>query len=97
MQEQLLTPLLLQIEPGARSGPPVSHDGQDFIFCLRGEILYMVNGQGYVLAGGDSLLFDGRLAHRFLNPGTEVASLLIILSTPHDSAQYINAHFNNNT
>ncbi len=93
MLEPLVTPLLLQLEPGARSGPELTHEGQDFIFCLSGEILYLVNGRGYILEPGDSLLFNGRLPHRFRNAGREAASLLIILSTPHDSIQYINGHF----
>jgi hypothetical protein len=33
------------------------------------------------------------LPHRFSNVGAEVANLLIILSTPHDSAEYIAGHF----
>ncbi len=97
MLEQLVTPLLLQLEPGARSGSALTHDGQDFIFCLSGEILYLLNGRGYILEPGDSLFFDGRLPHGFRNAGTEAASMLIILSTPHDSARYINGHFPNET
>jgi len=93
MLGQLVTPLLLQLEPGARSGPALTHEGQDFIFCLSGEILYSVNGRGYILEPGDSLFFDGRLPHGFRNAGMEASSMLIILSTPHDSAHYINRHF----
>lgn len=93
MLEQLVTPLLLQLEPGARSGSPLTHGGQDFVYCLSGEILYAVNGRGYLLEPGDSILFDGRLPHAFRNAGIEVASLLIVLSTPHDSSQYIARHF----
>ena len=91
--EPLVTPLLLQLDPGARSGPAMSHDGQDFVFCLVGEVLYSINDRGYVLEAGDSLFFDGHLPHRFSNVGAEVANLLIILSTPHDSAEYIAGHF----
>lgn len=97
MHEQLVTPLLLQLEAGARSGQPLTHDGQDFIFCLSGEILYLVNKRGYMLEPGDSLFFDGHLPHGFRNTGTEAASLLIILSTPRDGAHYINGHFPNET
>jgi quercetin dioxygenase-like cupin family protein len=93
MFEQFVTPLLLQLDPGARSGPELTHDGQDFIFCLSGEILYSINGRGYILEPGDSLFFDGHLPHGFRNAGQEVATVLIILSTPHDSVQYINGHF----
>lgn len=93
MFDQLVTPLLLKLDPGARSGPELAHDGQDFIFCLSGEILYSVNGKAYMLEPGDSLLFDGQLPHRFSNIGPGTANILIILSTPHDSAQYIAGHF----
>ena len=93
MPEQLVTPLLLQLDPGARSGPALSHDGQDFIFCISGEILYLVNGRGYILEPGDSLFFSGRAPHRFRNAGADVATILIILSTPHDGAEYLAEHF----
>lgn len=91
--DPLVTPLVFNLEPGARSGPALSHEGQDFVFCLSGEILYQVNDQGYVLEPGDSLFFDGRLPHRFRNTATQDSSILIILSSPHDSAQYIARHF----
>ena len=91
--EPLVTPLLLQLDQGARSGPALSHDGQDFVFCLSGEILYTISDRGYVLEAGDSLFFDGHLPHRFSNIGVEVANVLIILSTPHDGAEYIAEHF----
>jgi len=93
--DPLVTPLLLQLDPGARSGPALSHDGQDFVFCLSGEILYSINDRGYVLEAGDALFFDGHLPHRFSNIGTEAANVLIILSTPHDGAEYIAGHFPN--
>lgn len=95
MFEQMVTPLFLQLDPGARSGSALTHDGQDFIFCLSGEILYSINGRGYILEPGDSLFFDGHLPHRFSNVGSETANVLIILSTPHNSAQYIAGHFPN--
>ena len=91
--EPLVTPLLLQLDPGARSGPALSHDGQDFVFCLSGEILYTISDRGYVLEAGDSLFFDGHLPHRFSNIGAEIANVLIILSSPHDGADYIAEHF----
>jgi uncharacterized cupin superfamily protein len=93
MHDQLITPLILQLDPGARSGQALSHDGQDFIFCIRGEVLYTVNGKAFVLEPGDSLFFDGRLLHRFQNMVPKVSEILIILSAPHESTQYISDHF----
>lgn len=93
MLDQMVTPLLLQLKPEARSGPPISHGGQDFIYCVSGELLYTVGGQAFVLEPGDSLLFDGRLPHRFQNTGSEMTEVLIVLSAPHDSAGYVANHF----
>ena len=93
MHDQLITPLILELDPGARSGPALSHDGQDFILCIRGEVLYTVNGKAFVLEPGDSLFFDGRLLHRFQNMVAERSEILVILSAPHESSQYISGHF----
>ncbi len=92
LNERFVTPLILRIEPGARSGNVVSHDGQDFVFCIRGEILYKVGEQTFVLKPGDSLLFNAYLDHGFQNTGLEEAELMIVLSTPQDGLKYINSH-----
>lgn len=93
MHDQLITPLIMQLNPGARSGPALAHDGQDFVFCLSGEVLYTVNGKAFVLESGDSLFFDGNLLHRFQSTITEMSEILIVLSTPRESAKYISGHF----
>jgi transcriptional regulator with XRE-family HTH domain len=90
--EQYVTPLLVRLDPGARSGNPVSHDGQDFVFCLRGNVLFEVDKHSFMLGQGDSLLFDAHLDHGFKNSGKEEAELLIVLSTPQDGVNYINSH-----
>lgn len=90
--EQFVTPLSVRLDPGARSGHPVSHEGQDFVYCLRGEVLYKVGEHTFVLGPGDSLLFDAHLDHGFQNSGMEEAELLIVLSTPQDGIHYINSH-----
>ena len=93
MHDQLITPLIMQLNPGARSGPALAHDGQDFVFCLSGEVLYTVNSKAFVLESGDSLFFDGNLLHRFQSTITEMSEILIVLSTPRESAKYISGHF----
>jgi transcriptional regulator with XRE-family HTH domain len=93
MIDRLMTPLVVRLDPGERSGSPLSHDGQDFIICLSGEVLYVVDDQAFVLEPGDSLFFDGYLPHSFQSTGTEIAEMLIVLSTPHDSVEYVSNHF----
>lgn len=41
----------------------VSHHGEEFIYVLKGRILYRVEDREYPLAEGDSLHFDATLPH----------------------------------
>ena len=74
-------PFMLTLENGASSGPNhIAHTGNEFVFCLRGQIEYQVEGQIYLLETGDSLLFGAQLKHRWHNPGGLVTNVLIIIS-----------------
>ncbi|HEX9675652.1 MAG TPA: XRE family transcriptional regulator [Anaerolineales bacterium] len=74
-------PLVLTLESGSSSGPDVmAHGGHEFIYCLRGRIEYQVDGEGYLLDPGDSLLFRAYRRHRWRNPGPTVAQGLLVLS-----------------
>jgi transcriptional regulator with XRE-family HTH domain len=74
-------PFVLTLESGASSGPhTMAHGGHEFVFCLRGNLEYLVEGQGYFLESGDSLLFSAHLNHRWRNPGSIVTNALLLLS-----------------
>lgn len=86
-------PFMLTLEAGASSGPAnVIHTGHEFVFCLRGQIEYLVEGQSYLLETGDSLLFAANLNHRWRNPGSLVAAALIVLSDFSDGEQAVPMH-----
>lgn len=81
-------PFLLTLENGASSGSPVmAHSGHEFVYCLRGQLDYQVEGQHYLLESGDSLLFAAQLKHRWHNPGGMVTSVLVIISDYSDGDQ----------
>jgi transcriptional regulator with XRE-family HTH domain len=74
-------PFMLTLENSANSGSrPMSHTGHEFVFCLRGELEYQVERQMFLLEPGDSLLFAAHLKHKWRNPGSNVASAIIIIS-----------------
>ncbi len=76
-----VTPFMLTLEPGAGSGPAdMIHTGHEFVFCMHGQLEYLVETQLYQLEVGDSLLFEARLKHRWHNPGDSVTNALIIIS-----------------
>ncbi|HNS52332.1 MAG TPA: cupin domain-containing protein [Anaerolineae bacterium] len=79
LAEQALQPFMVTMEPGANSGPqPIVHGGQELVFCIQGDLEYEVAGRPYRLAGGDALLFDARLPHRWSNPGTHPTAFLLV-------------------
>lgn len=74
-------PFVLTLETGGSSGQStMNHTGHEFVYCLRGQLEYLVEGHRYDLASGDSLLFSAHLGHRWRNPGRTVTNALILLS-----------------
>jgi len=62
------------------SGPqPIVHTGHEFVFCLKGRLLYTVEDQSYLLAEGDSLLFEAHLPHRCQNVDLGTTQALLVL------------------
>jgi transcriptional regulator with XRE-family HTH domain len=91
--EGRVMPFMLTLESGASSGPNnVIHTGHEFVFCLRGQLEYLVEGEVYLLETGDSLLFAANLNHRWRNPGNMVTSALIILSDFSEGEQSLPMH-----
>lgn len=86
---ELLTPdlrrraslLWLTAGPGADSGPPLSHHGEDGVVVLKGRLEVEVGGVSHDLGLGDSIYFNSELPHRWRNAAkTEVQA--IWMSTP---------------
>ena len=78
--EGTVEPFMVTLEAGTSSGRfPMAHSGHEFVFCLRGELVYEVSEQSYHLEAGDALVFSAALEHKWHNPGTNVTNALIIL------------------
>jgi transcriptional regulator with XRE-family HTH domain len=56
----------------------MAHPGQEFVYCLSGEIIFIVNDQEFILQKGDSLLFDSALFHEYRNTTDQNAELLLV-------------------
>ncbi|HEY3187708.1 MAG TPA: cupin domain-containing protein [Solirubrobacteraceae bacterium] len=62
------------VEPGADSGPePMVHPGEELVLILDGTMRFVVGGEIYELAEGDSLHFRTTLPHSWSNPADEPA------------------------
>ena len=83
--EGTVEPFMVTLEAGTSSGRfPMAHSGHEFVFCLRGELEYEVDGNKYHMESGDALVFSATLEHKWHNPGNNVTNALIILCGFHD-------------
>lgn len=58
--------MLIHHKTGAKSGiKKHSHSGEEFIYCLKGQVKHEVNGEAFILNQGDSLHFFSNLPHRW--------------------------------
>ena len=80
---KIMEPHLFRIAPGAGSGGSYSHEGEEFIFVLRGKLeVWLDEVERYVLDPGDSLYFESTQAHRWQNLSNKETSLLWVNTPP---------------
>ena len=58
-----------------------SHDGQEFIFVLEGEIAVQVGDQAEILQAGDAVYYDSSCPHLVKCAGDQSAKILAVLYT----------------
>ena len=79
----LMEPHLFRIAPGAGSGESYTHEGEEFLFLLRGDLeILLDNGDNVRLARGDSFYFESSVPHRWRNPGKKETWVLWVNTPP---------------
>lgn len=58
------------------------HEGEEFIYVLRGDVEVRVGENKNLLKKGETLHFDSGIPHKLHNLGDEEAKLLVVLYTP---------------
>lgn len=77
---QMIEPFLMTLLPGAVGGEePISHAGEEFVYCVEGEVEYLVNDKWHRLEAGDSLLFQSPQPHMCRNTSLNQAIVLLII------------------
>src|SRR6202162_1476792 len=78
----VMEPHLFRIAPKAGSGEPYAHEGEEFLFVLRGELKIALDGEEYHLKRGDSFYFESATPHHWTNPGRSETWLLWVNTPP---------------
>ncbi len=77
-KDRLMEPFLVTLHP-ASSDEPSSHDGQEFIYVLEGEMEVLVDDARDVLKPGDSIYYDSSTTHLVRAHGDKPARILAVL------------------
>jgi quercetin dioxygenase-like cupin family protein len=78
----VMEPHLFRIAPQAGSGESYSHQGEEFLYLLRGELHISVDQDQYRLKTGDSFYFESGTPHHWRNPGRTEAWVLWVNTPP---------------
>ena len=58
------------------------HEGEEFVFVLKGGITIEVGDNVSTLGKGESIHFNSALHHKLSNPNPETAELLVVVYVP---------------
>ena len=73
----------VSIDPRSEhKGVEYQHDGEEFVYVLKGTIEVLVGENNNHLSDGQTLHFNSALVHKLSNVGDETAELLVILYVP---------------
>ena len=79
---KVMEPHLFRIAPKAGSGGSYAHEGEEFLFVLRGELKISLASEEYHLKRGDSFYFESATPHHWNNPGRSETWLLWVNTPP---------------
>lgn len=73
-------PMLVTLNPGENEGNAFSHEGNEFIFVVEGELTVSVEGHEFVLKQNESTMFDAKKSHYWYNYNNQTVKFLLISS-----------------
>jgi quercetin dioxygenase-like cupin family protein len=59
-----------------------SHEGEEFLYVLKGKIEVLVGENSNILKRGESLHFNSAIVHKVKNLGSEPAKMIAVIYTP---------------
>src|SRR2546425_5383387 len=78
----VMEPHLFRVAPDAGSGDSYTHEGEEFLYVLRGELAITLENEEFRLKPGDSFYFESATPHRWKNPGRTETWLLWVNTPP---------------
>ncbi len=78
-----MEPFIIEIDSASKNGYQLSsHEGEEFIFVLEGEIEITYGKNKYTLSSGDSIYYDSIIEHNVHAANESKAKILAVVYTP---------------
>jgi DNA-binding transcriptional MerR regulator/quercetin dioxygenase-like cupin family protein len=79
----VMEPHLFRVAPGSGSGEAYAHEGEEFLYVLRGSLeITLDGGETHRLNPGDSFYFQSSVQHNWTNPGKKEAWVIWVNTPP---------------
>lgn len=83
-KNRFMEPFLVTLEPATKKDRNAySHEGEEFIFVLEGEMEVTLEDHTDMLKPGDCIYFDSKLRHRVECVGDKETRILAVIHAPH--------------
>lgn len=83
MKDRHIEPYLVTLEePTVKSSKLSSHEGEEFLFVLSGQVEVCLDANTDVLTPGDSIQFSAKVPHRVSSYGGEKAQIVAVIWSP---------------
>jgi len=74
-----MEPFLIALEPSETKEERSTHDGQEFIFVVQGEMEVRLGEEIHILETGDSIYYDSTVPHLIKCHGEKATKILAVL------------------
>lgn len=77
-----MEPFLIDVKPHSGEAVLSTHEGEEFIFVLEGEVELAYGKEKYQVAKGDSIYYDSIVPHHLHAKGDQTAKILAVVYAP---------------
>ena len=77
-----MEPIIIEIEVGGRSEIDNPHTGEEFGYCLEGEITLVLNKTKYTIKAGESFYYVANKEHYLINLSNKKSRILWVSTPP---------------
>lgn len=77
-----MEPIIIELEPGGKSKTDNPHEGEEFGYCLEGEITLVLNKTKHIVKKGQTFYYRANKEHYLVNNTNKIAKILWISTPP---------------